>query len=111
MEIFAAPPRNMLLRAPRIDLASGEMTAMVSAISQEGPVTAPIATLDYSAAKVQIRPRVGAFELMGIRAVANQFIAEQLNTRFQTPGLFQAGETLARVTVTLHAAAQPTSKK
>ena len=111
MEIFAAPPRNMLLRAPRIDLASGEMTTMISPISQEGPITAPIATLDYSAAKVQIRPKVGAFELMGIRAVANQFIAEQLNTRFMTPGLFQPGETLARLTVTLHAAAQPTSKK
>ena len=39
------------------------------------------------------------FELIGIRAVANQFIAEQLNTRFLTPGFFQAGETLARITV------------
>jgi hypothetical protein len=95
----------MLLRGPRIELATGEMTATVSALSQEGPITEPIGTLDYSAADFQIRPKVGAFELTGIRAVANQFIADQLNTRFLTPGLFQAGETLARTTVTLHAAA------
>jgi hypothetical protein len=107
MEIEAPPQRNMLLRGPRIDLAAGELTATVSSLSQQGPVTAAIATLDYSAAKFQIRPRVGAFELMGIRAVANQFIAEQLNTRFLTQGLFQPGETLARITVTL-SAAQPT---
>jgi hypothetical protein len=113
MEIFAAPPRNMLLRGPRIDLATGELTATVSALSQEGPITAPIATLDYAAGKIQIRPRVGAFELIGIPAVANQFIAEQLNARFLTPGLFQAGETLARITVTLDAAQsaqQPSGK-
>jgi hypothetical protein len=109
MEIEAGPPRNMLLRGPRIDLAAAELTATVSSISQAGPITAPIATLDYSAAKFQVRPRVGAFELVGIRAVANQFIAEQLNTRFLTPGLFQPGETLARITVTL-SAAQPASK-
>jgi hypothetical protein len=66
-------------------------------------VTGTIATLDYSAAKFQIRPKVGVFELMGVRAIANQFIADQLNQRFATPGLFQAGETLARVTVTLSA--------
>lgn len=66
-------------------------------------MTTTIATLDYSAAKFQIRPKVGAFELEGIRAVANQFIADQLNQRFATPGLFQAGETLARVSVVLHA--------
>ena len=103
MQIFAPPPREMLLRHPRIDLASRELSATLSALSTESPVTETIATLDYSAAKFQIRPRVGAFELMGIRAVANQFIADQLNERFATPGLFQAGETLARMTVTLHA--------
>jgi hypothetical protein len=104
MEIHAPPPRNMLLRGPRIDLAARELSATVSALSTAAPVTATIATLDYGTAKFQIRPRVGAFELMGIRAVANQFIADQLNERFATPGLFQAGETLARITVTLHAA-------
>lgn len=103
MQIFAQPPREMLLRHPRIDLATRELSATLSPLSQEDPVTATIATLDYSAAKFQIRPRVGAFELMGIRAVANQFIADQLNQRFSTPGLFQAGETLARVTVNLSA--------
>jgi hypothetical protein len=103
MEIQAPPPRNMLLRGPRIDLAAGELSATVSALSTADPVTATIATLDYGAATFQIRPKVGAFELMGIRAVANQFIADQLNARFATPGLFQAGETLARITVTLHA--------
>ena len=110
MEIHASPPRNMLLRAPRIDLATGELTATVSSLSQAGPITAAIATLDYAAANFQIRPKVGAFELIGIRAVANQFIAEQLNARFLTPGLFQPGETLARITVTLHAR-QPTAQR
>jgi hypothetical protein len=103
MEIFEAPPRNMLLRGPRIDLAGRELSATVSPLSAEGPVTATIATLDYGPAKFQIRPKVGAFELMGIRAVSNQFIADQLNQRFATPGLFQAGETLARITVNLSA--------
>jgi hypothetical protein len=103
MEIHAPPPRNMLLRGPRIDLAARELSATVSALSTADPVTATIATLDYSAATIQVRPKVGAFELMGIRAVANQFIADLLNERFATPGLFQAGETLARITVTLHA--------
>jgi hypothetical protein len=101
----------MLLRGPRIDLASGELTATVSSLSQQEPITAPIATLDYGAADFRIRPKVGVFELMGIRAVANQFIAEQLNSRFQTPGLFQPGETLARVTVTLHAVPPAPSTK
>lgn len=104
MEIQAPPPRNMLLRGPRIDLATGELSATVSGLSAADPTTAPIATLDYGAATFQIRPKVGAFELMGIRAVANQLIADQLNQRLATPGLFQAGETLARMTVTLHAA-------
>jgi hypothetical protein len=103
LEIHAPPPRNMLLRGPRIDLAAQELSATVSALSATDPVTAAIATLDYSAATFQIRPKVGAFELMGIRAIANQFIADRLNERFATPGLFQAGETLARITVTLHA--------
>jgi hypothetical protein len=103
MQIHAPPPREMLLRHPRIDLASRELSATLSPLSKESPVTATIATLDYSAAKLQVRPRVGVFELMGIRAVANQFIADQLHERFATPGLFQAGETLARMTVTLHA--------
>jgi hypothetical protein len=103
MQIFAQPPREMLLRHPRIDMATRELSATLSPLSTESPVTATIATLDYSTAKFQIRPKVGAFELMGIRAVANQFIADQLNQRFATPGLFQAGETLARVSVNLHA--------
>lgn len=103
MEIYKGPPRSMLIREPRIDLASGDLSAAVSAMSANDPgERATIATLDYSAAKFQIRPQVGAFELMGIRAVASQFIADQLNQRFATPGLFQAGETLARITVTLH---------
>ncbi len=93
----------MLLRHPRIDLGSRELSATLSPLSMDGPVTAAIATLDYSGATFQVRPRVGAFELMGIRAIANQFIADQLNERFETPGTFQAGETFARVTVTLHA--------
>lgn len=103
MENHAPPPRNMLLRGPRIDLSGGDLSATVSALSGVDPTTETIATLDYSAATFQIRPKVGAFELMGIRALANQFIADQLNQRFATPGLFQAGETLARITVTLHA--------
>jgi hypothetical protein len=101
MEIHAPPPRNMLLRGPRIDLGARELSATVSSLSAADPVTAAIATLDYSAARFQIRPKVGVFELMGIRAVANQFIADQLNQRFATPGMFAAGETLARITVTL----------
>jgi len=103
MQIYESPPRNMLLRGPRVDLATQELSATVSALSGENPVTATIATLDYSNAKFQIRPNVGAFELMGIRAVASQFIADRLNEQFATPNLFQAGETLARVTMTLHA--------
>lgn len=102
MQIHESPPREMLLRHPRIDLASRELTAKLSPLSQENPLTATIATLDYSAAKLQIRPKVGAFELMGIQAISNQFMADQLNERFATPGLFQAGEVLARVTITLH---------
>ncbi len=106
MEIQAPPPRNMLLREPQIDLAARELSARLSALSADDPgVTGTIATLDYSAATFQIRPKVGAFELMGIRAIANQLIADQLNARFVTPGLFQAGELLARITVTLHAPA------
>jgi hypothetical protein len=102
-QIESPPPRNMLLRGPRIDLASGELSATVSALSTAEPETATIATLDYSGATFQIRPKVGAFELMGIRAVASQFIADQLNSRFGTPGRFQAGETFARVSATLYA--------
>ena len=107
MEVHAPPPRNLLLRGPRIDLATRELSATVSALSQEDPLTSPIASLDYTAARFQIRPKVGAFELMGIRAVANQFITDQLNERFDSPGFFQAGETLARITVTLHTTQQP----
>lgn len=102
MEIFGPPPRYMLLRHPRIDLASGELAAKLSALSTEGPVTAPLATLDYGAAKTAIRPAAGALESSGIRAIANQLVAAQLNERFATPGMFGAGETLARMTVTLH---------
>jgi hypothetical protein len=101
MQIHEPPPRDMLLRGPRIDLATQELSATVSGLSASDPVTATIATLDYSAAAFQIRPKAGVFELMGIPAVANQFIADQLNTRFGAPGLFQAGETLARITVIL----------
>jgi hypothetical protein len=103
MQIHASPPRELLLRHPRIDLTSGELSATLSPISKENPVTGTIGTLDYSAARFQIRPRVGAFELMPIPVIANQFIADQLNQRFATPGMFQAGEVLARVSVTLHA--------
>jgi len=103
MQIHAPPPRELLLRHPRIDLASGELSATLSPISMESPVTGTIATLDFSAARFQVHPKVGAFELMSIPAVANQFMADQLNQRFATPGLFHAGETLARVAVTLHA--------
>ncbi len=106
MEIHAPPPRNMLLREPRIDLAAAELSARVSALSADEPgETGAIATLDYGSATFQIRPRVGAFELTGIRAVASQSIADQLNARFATPGLFQAGETFARISVNLHAQA------
>jgi hypothetical protein len=106
MQIFAPPPRNMLLRDPRIDLAARELSAKVSALSADDPgITALVATLDYTGAKFQIRPKVGTFELMGIRAIATQFIADELNARFSTPGTFQAGETLARISVTLHAPA------
>ncbi len=101
LQIHEMPPRDMLLRGPRIDLATRELSATVSGLSATDPVTATIATLDYGAATVQIRPKVGVFELIGIRAVASQFIADQLNTRFATPGLFLAGETLAKITVTL----------
>ena len=110
-EIHAPPPRNMLLRGPRIDLASRELTATISSLSQQDPTTDSIATLDYAAADFRIRPKVGMFELTGIRAVANQFIAEQLNARFLTPGFFQPGETLARITATLHASASAPSTK
>lgn len=103
MQIHEPPPREMLLRHPRIDLTTRELSATLTPLSKENPVTATIATLDYTTATFQIRPKVGAFELMGIRAISNQLIADQLNTRFATPGLFQPGETLARVTITLHA--------
>lgn len=108
MEIHAPPSRNMLLLGPRIDLAAKELSAHLGSlptisglIQRQIYSPTPIATLDYSAAQFQIRPKVGAFELMGIRAVANQFIADQLNSRFAT-STFQAGETLAKITVTLH---------
>lgn len=101
MQIFESPPREMLFRHPRVDLATGEMSATLSPLSMENPVTGPIATLDFRAAKqIQIRPRVGAFELLQIPAIANQFLADQLNQRFAT-GTFQAGEVFARVTLAL----------
>ncbi|HVQ58796.1 MAG TPA: hypothetical protein VMS60_07800 [Solirubrobacterales bacterium] len=103
MQIHESPPREMLLRHPRIDLTTRELGATLTPLSKENPVTGTIATLDYTTATIQIRPKVGAFELMGIRAISTQFIADQLNTRFATPGLFQPGETLARMTITLHA--------
>jgi hypothetical protein len=107
MEIHAPPARNMLLRGPRVNLGLGDLTATVSALSTEGPETVQIGTLDYSAARFQIRPKVGVFELMGIRAVSNQFIADQLNARFQTPGFFAPGETLARITITMNTPPRP----
>jgi hypothetical protein len=103
-EIHAPPPRNMLLRGPRIDLAAGELSATTSGLSAEDPLTATIATLDFSGATLRARPKARMFELTGIRAVASQFIADQLNSRFGTPGTFQPGETFARVTATLFAA-------
>lgn len=103
MEIHAPPPRNMLLRAPRIDLATRGLSATVGSLWGADAATAPIATLDLSGATFQIRPKVGVFELMGIKAISNRLVADHLNERFQTPGFFQAGETLARVTVLLGA--------
>jgi hypothetical protein len=97
------PPRQMLLRHPRIDLTTRELSATLSPISTADPVTATIATLDYTTATVQIRPDVGVVELLGIRAISNQLIADQLNARFAAPGMFQPGETLARMSITLHA--------
>jgi len=103
MQIFESPPREMLLRHPRIDLATRELSATLSPLSTEGAVTGTIGTLDFSNAKINFRAKVGALELTGIRAISNQFIADQLNSRFETPGTFQAGETLARISVTLYA--------
>lgn len=103
MQIHESPPREMLLRHPRIDLTTRELSATLTPLSKENPETATIATLDYTTATFQIRPKANAFELMGIRAISTQFIADQLNARFATPGLFQPGETLVRMTLTLHA--------
>jgi hypothetical protein len=102
MQIFESPPREMLLRHPHVDLATRELSATLSPLSTEGAVTGTIATLDFSGARVQFRSKVGSLELTGIRAISNQFIADQLNTRFDTPGTFQAGETLARISVVMH---------
>lgn len=101
MQIFESPPREMLLRHPRIDLATRELSATLSPLSTEGAITATIGTLDFSGAQIQFRAKVGLFELTGIRAISNQFIADQLNSRFETPGTFQAGETLARISVVM----------
>ena len=103
MQIFESPPREMLLRHPRIDLATREVSATLSPLSTEGAITGTIGTLDLSAAKVQFRAKVGAFELTGARVISNQFIADQLNTRFETPGTFQPGETLAKLSVIMYA--------
>lgn len=103
MQIYESPPREMLLRRPRIDLATRELSATLSPLSTEGAVTGTIARLDFSSAQIQLRSRIGALELMGIRAISTQFIADQLNTRFSTPGMFQAGETLARMSAGLSA--------
>lgn len=99
--VFRSPPGDLLLRHPRIDLATGELAATLSPLSTEKPVTAVIATLDLGAAKRQIRPGVGAIELMSIPAIANQLLADQLNERLGSPGLFQAGETFAQLTLIL----------
>jgi hypothetical protein len=101
MQMSEPPPRNMLLRHPRIDLATRELSATLSPLSTEGALTGTIATLDFSGAKINFRASVGALELTGVRAISNQFIADQLNTRFDIPGTFQAGETLAQITVHL----------
>ncbi len=101
MQMFEPPPRQMLLRHPRIDLATRELSATLSPLSTEGAITGTIGTLDFGGAKINFHARVGALELTGVRAISNQFIADQLNTRFDTPGTFLAGETLARVTVHL----------
>lgn len=100
---YSSPPRDMLLRGPRIDLATGELSATVSGLAGDNLLAGTVATLDYSGATFQVRPKARMFELMGIRAVATQFIADQLNSRFGAPGTFQAGETFARVSVTLYA--------
>jgi hypothetical protein len=60
MQIYTSPPREMLLRGPRIDLASRELSATISSLSTADPVTATIATLDYGEAKVEIRPSAGS---------------------------------------------------
>jgi len=101
MQIFESPPREMLLRHPRIDLATRELSATLSPLSTEGAVTGTIATLDFSGAHIQFRSKGGSLELIGIRAISSQFIADQLNARFDTPGTFQAGETLARISVVM----------
>lgn len=101
MQIFESPPREMLLRHPRIDLSTRELSATLSPLSTEGAITGTIGTLDLSSAQIQFRAKVGLFELTGIRAISNQFIADQLNSRFETPGTFQPGETLARISVVM----------
>ena len=93
----SSPPRFVLLRHPRIDLERAELTATLSPPSMEAPMTGAIATLDFRTANFNFRPKVGSYELRDIRAVATQFIADQLTQSFATPGMFQAGETLALV--------------
>lgn len=98
---FRSPPGDLLFRHPRIDLATGDLSATFSSLSREELVTATIATLDLGAGKLQIRPRLGAIELTGIPAVSNQFLADQLNERLRSTGLLAAGETFARLTLEL----------
>ena len=103
MQIYEQPRREMLLRGLRIIAAAGELSATLSPLSTEGPASGTIGSLDFGGAKVQARLRIGAIEMSGIRVISSQFIAEQLNERFSTPGTFQAGETLARMSINLSA--------
>ncbi|HEU5251895.1 MAG TPA: hypothetical protein VFU16_01035 [Solirubrobacterales bacterium] len=104
MQKYESSPREMLLLHPRIDLATRALDATLSPLSTEGAVTGTIATLDFGTARIQFRARIGALEVMGVRAVSTQFMADQLNERLSAPGTFQAGETLALMSINLSAA-------
>jgi hypothetical protein len=103
MQSFEGARHEMLLRTPRVDLATGELSATISSLSTEGAVTGTIGTLDFGDATVRSRLRIGAIEMSGIRVIPSQFIFEQLDERLSMPGAFQIGETLARMSINLRA--------
>lgn len=103
MQRYEPSGHDLLLRDPRIDFATRELSATISPLSTEGPVTEAIGSIDFGAATVRFRPRIGVLEMSGIRALSNQFVADQLNDRLAFPGRFQAGETLARMAIILRA--------